>query len=163
MTRFHLKTLVLCITVALLTSCAPSPEEEALDREEIAETLREYGRLLSRAYNFTDPSVLAPVAMPREVIQVESNIALLADQGQRIASHQQELVVEDVRRFQGSNAYVTTYEVWDLRLLDVGSEREISRDDDQQSRVRYHVKIGDDGGWKVVWRQRLDDDAAGGP
>jgi len=170
MTRFRppqapirrLLAAVLVAAAALLAACAPSPEEEALDREVIAETLREYGRLLSLAYTFTDPELLAPVAMPREIAQVGNNIALLAEEGRRIASDQKELVVEDVRRFQGSNAYVTTYEVWDLRVLAIGAEREVSRDENQQSRVRYHVKIGDDGNWKVVWRQRLEDAAAGG-
>jgi hypothetical protein len=157
--------LTVTFTVALLlaSACGPSPEQATADREEIAAQLRAYGRLLSQAYAFSDGAPLAPVAMPREIASVERNIALLAADGRRIASDQKELVVEDVRHFQGVNAYVLTYEVWDLRVLAAGSDRELSREDNQQSRVRYHVKRNSDGVWQVVWRQRLEDAGGGAP
>ena len=139
-------------------ACGPSQEELAADREEIEEMLREYARLLARAYTFADPSVLDPVATRREMASVENNIATLADQGRRQAVDLRELTIEDLNLCQADNAYVRTFEVWDIRVLATGVEQEISRQDGQQSRVRYHVKRNDDtGDWEVVWRQRLDE------
>jgi len=147
---------------AVLGACSPSPQRVAADRAEILATLETYGRQLSQAYAFADPSVLAEVAMPREVASVENNIARMANDGRRIAADQKELAIEDLDLFQIGDAYVRTFEVWDIRVLAVGSEQEISRDEAQESRVRYRMKKDDEGHWKVLWRQRLEDEGGGG-
>jgi hypothetical protein len=56
---------------------------------------------------------------------------------------------------------VRTHEVWDIRVFALGAEQEISRDANQSSRVRYRLKKDDEGRWKVLWRQRLDDEGGG--
>jgi len=149
----------LLLLLAALAACKPSPQEIAADRQAVETTLQEYGRLLGRAYAFTDPQELAPVATRREMASVENNIARVAEQGQRLVVDQKEMVLEDLNVFQPGNAYVVTFEVWEVRVLALGSEREISRDEKQQTRVRYRLKTDDAGVWKVVWRQRLEEGA----
>lgn len=155
--------LVLALLAVLLAAaCGPSPEQVEADRGEIQDLLERYAAQLSHAYSFTDPSALAEVAMPREVASVENNIARLAADGRRIASHQKELTIEDLDVFQVGDAYVRTHEVWDIRVLALGVEEEISRDENQATRVRYRLKKDDEGQWKVLWRQRLDDEGGVG-
>lgn len=152
----------LLLLLTIFIACSRSPEQTAAERQAIETVLQDYGRLLSRAYAFTDPQVLAPVATRREMASVENNIARVAEQGQRLAVDQKEMVVEDLNVFQPGNAYVVTFEVWEVRVVALGSEREISRDEKQQTRVRYRVKTDDAGAWKVVWRQRLEEGAPAG-
>lgn len=148
---------VLLLLLTALAACEPSPEKTAADREAVEATLKDYARLLSQAYAFTNPEALAPVATKREQASVENNIARIAEQGQRLAVDQKEMVLEDLNVFQPGNAYVVTFETWEVRVLALGSDREISRDEKQQTRVRYRLKTDDDGVWKVVWRQRLEE------
>lgn len=154
-----LVTLLLLTLLSLpFASCGPSQEELTAERQEVEETLQQYAELLSRAYAYSDASVLEPVATPREIASVENNIARMADQGRRFAADLQELTIEELNLFQANNAYVRTFEVWDIRVMATGAEREISRQDGQRSRVRYHVKRDDvDEPWRVVYRQRLDE------
>lgn len=138
--------------------CGPSEERVEADRQAIEEALERYATQLSQAYAFTDPSALEDVAMPREVASVESNIATLAEQGQRFVVDQKELTIENLEAPGTGSAFVNTLEVWDIRVMDLGSEREISRDENQESRVRYQLKTDDEGNWKVLWRQREGDE-----
>lgn len=149
----------LLLLLAALAACKPSPQEIAAERQTVESTLQEYGRLLGRAYAFTDPQELAPVATRREMAAVENNIAVIAERGQRLAVDQKAVVLEDLNVFQPGNAYVVTFETWEVRVVALGSEREISRDESQKTRVRYRLKTDDDGVWKVVWRQRLEEGA----
>jgi hypothetical protein len=150
---------VLLLLLMALAACEPSAQKIAADREAVETTLQEYGRLLSRAYAYTDPQELAPVATRREMAAVENTIAVIAEKGQRLAVDQKEVVLEDLNVFQPGNAYVVTFETWEVRVVALGSEREISRDEKQQTRVRYRLKTDDAGVWKVVWRQRLEEGA----
>lgn len=161
--RSFLRTLLGVAVPALVlagllaaTACGPSPEEMEANREDVEALLQEYARQLSQAYAFSDPSALEEVATPREVANVENNIARLAEQGRRIAAHQKEMVIEDLNVFQPGQAFVRTFEVWDIRVTALGAEEVISRDPDQQSRVRYRLKTDDEGEWKVVGRERLE-------
>lgn len=152
----------LALAGLLQAACEPSPEQVAADRDAIHRTLEEYASRLSQAYAFSDPSALEEVAMPREVASVESNIARLAADGRSIAAHQKEMVIEDLNVFQPGHAYVRTFETWDIRVTAVGAERVISSDPDQESRVRYRLKQDDDGAWKVLGRERLEQENGGG-
>lgn len=152
---------VLALLVLALPACERTPEQIEADRGEVEEILERYAAQLSQAYAFTDPTALEEVAMPREVASVENNIARMAQDGRRIAADQKELTIEDLDVFQVGDAYVRTHEVWDIRVFAIGAEQEISRDENQSSRVRYRLKKDDEGRWKVLWRQRLDDKGGG--
>jgi hypothetical protein len=144
--------------LALLTSlaaCRPDEQEVAVEEEAIRDVIGRYADLLSQAYAFTDSSLLEPVASQRERAAVEANIRQLADQGQRIATDLKDLQIEEIGMSDLANAYVQTFETWEIRVMDLGSERVISVDADQRNRVRYQLKR-QDGVWRVLWRQRLD-------
>ena len=180
MTRLRLRSrrpralllLASLLPLAPLAACGPSGEEVQADREAILELLETYNERLSQAYAFADPEALEGIAATREINNVRSNIARLSAEGRRIVSELEELTIEELNHYQASNAYVQTFEVWDIQVQAVGSDEVISRDPEQRSRVRYQVKR-EDGEWTVVWRQRIDDagepggaagpdDAAGG-
>jgi len=154
-----LAVLLLAPLLLPLAACQPSEEEVAEERDAIQAALEEYNERLSQAYAFADPSVLEGIAATREINSVRTNIARIAAEGTRIVSDLKELTIEDLNHYQASNAYVQTFEVWDIQVQAVGSDEMISRDPAQRNRVRYQVKK-EDGEWTVVWRQRIDD--AGG-
>jgi hypothetical protein len=153
---------VLALVVAgLAAACRPAPEEVAADREEIRAMLEAYADRLSQAYAFTDASILEGIASQREIASVAGNIEILARDGQRLATDLEELQIEKIEMVDRGNAYVQTFEVWEIRVMDLGSERMISADRDQRNRVRYQLEK-EEGRWRVLWRQRIDDAAPGG-
>lgn len=147
--------------LALAAACRPASEEVAVEEEALRRTIDEYADRLSQAYAFTDASLLEPVAATREVAAVHANVQQLADRGQRIATDLKELEIEEIGMTDLDNAYIQTFELWEIRVMDLGSERVISVDANQRNRVRYQLKRLD-GTWKVLWRQRLDDNPAAG-
>lgn len=152
---------VALLAALAMGACRPAAEEVAVEEEALRTTIDRYADLLSQAYAFTDASLLEPVAAQREVAAVHANIQQLAGAGQRIATDLKELEIEDIGMSDLDNAYVQTFEVWEIRVMDLGSERVISVDPNQRNRVRYQLKRLD-GEWKVLWRQRLDDTGGGG-
>lgn len=155
---------LVALSVALLATtaaCRPSPEQVAVGEEEIRGTIDRYTTLLSQAYAFADASLLDPVASQREVAAVHANVQQLASQGQRIATDLKEMQIEEIGMSDVNNAYVQTFEVWEIRVMDLGSERVISIDRNQRNRVRYQLKKGE-GRWEVLWRQRLDEGRSSG-
>ena len=147
--------------LAALAACRPAEEEVAVEEEAIRAVIARYADLLSQAYAFTDSSLLEPVASQRERAAVEANIRQLADRGQRIATDLKEMQIEEIGMSDLDNAYVQTFELWEIRVMDLGSERVVSVDPDQRNRVRYQLKR-QDGVWRVLWRQRLDEGGATG-
>lgn len=162
--RTRAAALAAVAALALLTSlaaCRPDEQEVAVEEEAIHAVIERYADLLSQAYAFTDSSLLEPVASQRERAAVETNIRQLADRGTRIATDLKELEIEDIGMSDLDNAYVQTFELWEIRVMDLGSERVISVDPNQRNRVRYQLKR-QDGVWRVLWRQRLGEGAGGG-
>jgi hypothetical protein len=147
--------------LASLGGCRPAEEDVAVEEEAIRAVIDRYADLLSQAYAFTDSSLLEPVASQRERAAVEVNIRQLAEHGQRIATDLKEMQIEEIGMSDLDNAYVQTFELWDIRVMDLGSERVVSVDANQRNRVRYQLKR-QDGEWKVLWRQRLDEGASPG-
>lgn len=147
------------VLLAALGACRPAEEEVAIEEEAIRGVIDRYADLLSKAYAFTDSSLLEPVASQREQAAVEVNIRQLAERGQRIATDLKEMQIEDIGMSDLDNAYVQTFELWEIRVMDLGSERVVSVDPNQRNRVRYQLKR-QDGEWRVLWRQRLDEGGA---
>ncbi len=145
--------LLVCLPgLAVLGSCKPTVEEQAAKRDEIAAFLREYLPKMAEAYRTGDTDSLAPYAAQKERESIRKRVRDLAKQGQVLAPHLDSLQVEDVRIWGRVNAYVTTVEVWDIRVLAAGSDSVVRQELDQSNRVKYQLKQ-EDGRWRVFWRQ----------
>lgn len=151
----------LALLLAAAAGCRPQPEEIAVEEEAIQAALRTYASRLSQAYAFTDATLLESIASQREIAAVQRNVESLAAQGQRIATDLKEMSIEELTMSDLDHAHVQTFEVWEIRVMDLGSERVISVDPDQRNRVRYQLER-EAGEWRVLWRQRIDDRGGAG-
>ncbi len=149
------------LVVLAAAACRPTPQEVAADKQEVRKVIEDYAARLSHAYAFTDASGLKQVASQREVASVQRNLGAMAARGQRLATDLKELEIEQLDMSDRNNAYVQTFEVWDIEVMDLGSERVISRDQAQRNRVRYQLKR-QDGRWRVLWRQRMEENPPAG-
>jgi len=149
-----LLSAVLCLVLfaASISACRPSPEEQAANREEIASFLREYLPKMAEAYRTGDTETLAPYAAKKEREAIKKRVLDLAKQGQVLAPHLDSLEVEDVRSWGSVNAYVTTVEVWDIKVLAAGSDTVLRQQLDQSNRVKYQLQRDGDR-WRIFWRQ----------
>lgn len=130
----------------------PSAEEVAADREEVLEFLREYLPKMSEAYRTGDTAPLEPYTTLKERETIEKRVRDLAKQGSVLSPELVRLEVEDVVTWSAVNAFVTTVEVWDLRVLAAGSDSVIRETENQSNRVKYQLKR-EDGRWRVFGRQ----------
>lgn len=152
----HRLALALSAVLAVLAgvailACAPSAEEVAADRDEIEDFLEEYLPKMAEAYRTGNTEALAPYAAQKESESIERRVRELAKQGRILAPELESVEVEEVRPWQAVNAYVTTLETWDIRVLASGSEEVLSREV-QENRVKYQMKR-DQGRWRVFWRE----------
>jgi hypothetical protein len=129
-----------------------SPEEEAADREEIAAFLREYLPKMAEAYRTGDVEPVIPYSTQKERAVIESRVRDLARTGQILAPELESVEVEDVTVWSAVNAFVTTVEVWNIRVLASGTEAVIREELNQPNRVKYQLKR-EDGRWRVFGRQ----------
>ena len=135
-----------------LAGCGPSADRQQADREAIQKLLEGYLPALSNAYATGEVEGLAPFAAQKEVLSTKKRIDDLAKEGRELRPAFRQFTVEQVDRYQHSNAYVKTVETWDLRVFAAGSDRQISEQLDQHSRVTYQLKRTDDG-WQILYRQ----------
>ncbi len=143
--------VVLCSLLLVAGACTPSAEEIALDKQEIDDALSEFLPKLAAAYGSGDIESLRPYAAEKELARVEKLVADLADQGRYLAPELLELTVEDAHVWNNSNAFVTTLEVWDVRMHALGSGELLAEDVDKSYRVKYQLKQDADR-WRVLFR-----------
>ncbi|MGD2115191.1 MAG: IMS domain-containing protein [Acidobacteriota bacterium] len=149
-----LPLLLVCGLLILLgaVGCAPSAEERAADRDEIERFLGEYLPKMAEAYRTGETDPLDPYAAEKEQEAIKKRVRERAKQGMILAPELRSVQVEDVRTWSAVNAYVTTVEVWDLRVLASGSEEVLRQELGQSNRVKYQLKREGDR-WRVFWRQ----------
>jgi predicted lipid-binding transport protein (Tim44 family) len=140
-------------------ACAPSVEDQAADRAAVQALLEAYLPALAQAYATGDADALAGMAAPKEMASVEKRVLDLAKEGRVLQPTFKSVTVEAVDRYQHSNAFVNTVEVWDLRVTSAGSDRVLSEELDQTSRARYQLKRTDEGDWLVLYRELVRADA----
>jgi len=136
----------------LAAGCKPSPEEKEANREEIAAFLKDYLPKMAEAYRTGDTEPLAGYAAQKEREAIKKRVRDLAKQGQILSPKLDSLQVENVTTWSRVNAYVTTVEVWDLRVLAAGSNTVLRQELNQSNRVKYQLKR-DGGRWRIFWRQ----------
>jgi hypothetical protein len=146
----RLASLTVLLPVALL-ACGPSDRQQAVDLQEIQQYLESYLPLLGSAYSTGDLEPLEDVVAIKEVARVEKRIHDLRLQGRILAPTFRQLTIEDVNVFNFANAYVTTLEVWDVRVLATGSDTVLAEEIGQRNRVQYQLKR-ERGSWRVLFR-----------
>jgi hypothetical protein len=148
--RRALIPLAIVLSLAVL-SCGRSAAREERDAASITAMLEEYLPALGRVYEDGDIEVLRPFAVEKELARMHALVQDLADQGRYLAPEFKSVTVEKVRIWNSSNAFVTTLEVWDVRLHTLGGDQLLGEDLDKNYRVKYQLKRND-GSWRILFR-----------
>jgi len=139
------------VVLAGLVACGSSAERTALDSASIAASLEEYLPVLGRVYADGNVEALRPYAAEKELARIQALVQNLVDQGRYLAPEFKSLTVEGTHTWNHSNAFVTTLEVWDVRMHALGSGELLAEDVDKTYRVKYQLKR-DGEGWRVLFR-----------
>ena len=137
----------------LLLGCATgdAPEVSVADRTAIRDLLEGYLPVMAEAYDTGRFEELEPFAVEKEIAALRKRINDLALGGRDLRPILRSLEIEDITIWNYSNAFVTTVEVWDLRIFATGTDTVLSEVEAQRSRVKYQVKRRDEG-WQVLYR-----------
>lgn len=144
-------TCLLGLSVVLI-GCGDTQQAEEVNKQEVETLLLEYLPKLGRAYSERDSGILEGMAVPKEMSKIEVRIRELKAQGRVFEPTFKTLVVEDISVWNYSNAFVTTFEVWDLKSFSLGDRVLMSESLDQGNRVKYQLKRRDDS-WVVLYRE----------
>jgi hypothetical protein len=120
-------------------------------RQAIESLLTDYTRLLGEAYRAADGTLLAPVATEREQQRVATSIAELAAEGRALRPVFRRMTIESIAPAFRTTYHVDTFEIWDLRVVALGSEQTVSESPAQENRLTYTV-IRDGDEWHVLSR-----------
>lgn len=145
------KLLALLLLIPL-AACVPSAERRRVEDEAIERAVRAYLVRMTEAYLAEDAGRLEGVATRREVSGLERRLDELGAEGRRLEPTLDEAVVEEINRYDATNATVRTLERWDLRVVDRGSGITLAESLDQSQRVAYHL-VRERGEWLVLFRQ----------
>lgn len=145
---------VLALAAAGL-ACGPSEQASGDARAEVEALLEDYLPRLPEVYRTGDLAPLQGLAAPREMERIEAFIRDRAQEGQVVDPELESFEVVDFNLYQHSNAYVTTREVWNLRLRAAGSDRLLSDENAaaQPYRYSYQVRREEGGDWRVLSRE----------
>ena len=146
-----------------LMACVPAEERAAAEREAVHERLEEYLPALGEAYRTRDFEPLSEWASQKEVATVRRRVYDLQERGRELHPRFRSVEVERVTIPGHSNAYVTTREIWDLRVYALGTDTVLSESLGQVSRVQYQLLRGSEGRWVVIARsvETILEDASG--
>jgi hypothetical protein len=150
---FCAAALLAAVALGVLTGCGVAAEVRSeADEAAIEAAVHKYLPLLSDAYSTGNLKALREVAVPKEVARVQFRLEELEEQGRRFEPQFKYLVVEGISTWKHSNAFVTTVEVWDVRSYTLGSHTLQSEVIGQSNRVKYQLKLKDEG-WMVLYRE----------
>jgi len=151
----RIATAILLLAAPLVMLACQSDERTAeLERGDIEDLLADYLPRFAEAYRTGNVEVLREVASEKELAAMTKQISdLMSQEGRVIDPTLESFTVEQINVWNYSNAFVTTIEVWDLKVLASGSETVLSEVEDQRSRVKYQLKRREDG-WQILSRMR---------
>ena len=151
--RGRLGWVALVLGAVVLLGCQPTgTEDSGVQREEFEIFLADYLPRLGQAYAQRDPSLLDAMAVEKELAKIEARTTELAAAGRIYKPELVQLTVEDFTIWNHSNAFVSTFEVWDIRSYTVGTDILLQESLGQRNRVKYQLKRRDDS-WVVLYRE----------
>ncbi len=139
------------LVLFVLVSCGSAETRQEVERGEIQANLETYLPLLGEAYATGNLVKLQPWAAQKEVARVRKRIEDLGQQGRTLVPTFRQLTIEDFNVWNRANAYVTTVEVWDLKVFATGTDQVLAEEVGQSNRVKYQLKRGEDR-WRVLFR-----------
>jgi hypothetical protein len=137
--------------VLILAACGEAGGVSPEDRRAIETLLSAYTDRMATAYASGDASVVAEVATEREQARLAAAIAELEVEGRGLRPTLERLTIEEVAPAGRTTFTVATIEVWDLRIVALGTEQPISESLDQENRLTYSV-IRERGEWRILSR-----------
>ena len=152
----NLRYLGILLSILAQLACGEGKiEENAETKDEIQQYLESYLPLLAEAYSTGDMSPLRGLAAEKEIAYVRKYLEKLSDSGKILEPKFGHVTIEDFNVWNNSNAFVTTVEVWDVKLYATGSHTLLGEDIGRSDRVKYQLKRGD-GHWRVLYRSKQD-------
>ncbi len=148
------KVFLVLLTSGLIACGGDQRRGGEVDESEIQETLEQYLPMMATAYASGDIAPLNTYAAEREVATVAKRIKEVRLRGERLEPTFHSLTIEKVTPWGYSNAYVTTLEVWDLRLFASHGENPVVETLEQRSRVKYQLRREEDH-WIVFYRELI--------
>ncbi len=139
------------LVLFVLVSCGSAETRQEVEKGKIQANLETYLPLLGEAYATGNLEKLQPWVAQKEVARVRKRIEDLGQQGRTLVPTFRQLTIEDINVWNRANAYVTTVEVWDLRVLATGTDQVLSEEIAQSNRVKYQLKRGE-GRWRILFR-----------
>jgi len=141
---------LLTLAALVVSGCGPSQQRRDQDRAEIERLLDAYGLALSEAYRSGSAEALREVATERELTRVHKQIEELAGGGRRLDARPVSRATQSVD-FNRNTASVTATEVWNLRVVAVGSEAVLSESPAQENQILYSL-TREGGRWWILSR-----------
>lgn len=148
-----IRAILLILLASTFVACGGEKRGGAeIDEAVIRSSLEHYLPILGLAYASGDTTPLNTYAAEREVATVAKRIKDVRVRGERLEPTFHSLTIENITAWGYANAYVTTLEVWDIRLFASHGENPVAETLEQRSRVKYQLKWEDDH-WIVLYRE----------
>lgn len=145
-------SLLLAFVMLLLPGCSSEVAEiSPQDRQAIRSLLESYLPLMAESYGSGRFEKLEEFAVEKEIASVRKRVNDLALGGRDLRPELLSVEVEDITVWNHSNAFVTTLEVWNLRIFATGTDTVLSEELGQRNRVKYQIKRREQG-WQVLYR-----------
>jgi len=144
--------LSLVMLLGAVWGCGSDSVASVEDEAAIRSAIEAYLPQLAEAYKRGDASVLEGFAAEKEIAGLDKRIRDMLAESREIHPTFKSVIVEDAHVWSAANAFATTLEVWDLRVMASGTDRVLSEAIDQRNRVKYQLKKVD-GAWIVLFRE----------
>jgi plasmid stabilization system protein ParE len=139
------------ILALLAVACGGGVERAEADRRAIESLLADYTRRMAVAYEAGDGGLVAPAATEREQQRLRNAIAELANEGRALRPTLKRLTIDSIEPAGRTTYTVMTTEVWDLRVVAMGTEQQVSESLDQENRLTYTV-LREGAEWRILSR-----------
>jgi len=143
--------ITLLLAFALAAVGCGGVERQLVDTASMTAMLETAMPLLAQAYADGNVEVLRPYAAERELARITNLIGDLARSGRHLVPTFHHLTVEDSRTWNNSSAYMTTVEVWDIRLYALGRDDLLAEEIGKSQRVKYQM-MRDGDSWRILYR-----------
>lgn len=157
------RTLTLGVAVvALAAAAACAPADELRPEDAVISTVREYNRLLVRAFAQMDMGVLKPVTTVEQAAKEYTLMVALGEGKARMVARLERIEFGPVRFSGETTASVDTTETWSYKHVSLETSETFREESGVVYRLRYTL-VNDGGRWLVAEVASRDETSSGGP